>query len=367
MFSVRRLWAITRKELRHITRDSRIFFLVTISPAFLLLILSYIFAFDVTEVGLLWLDRDRSAATREMLSVLTADGTFVVTAAPENYRELEDLLREGAGEAAVVLPPGFQADLLARRGASVQVVVDGTDAISASQALGNLAARLAAFGARGTGRVSPVDLRTRAWYNGDLKSLWSMVPGLLGIVLTLPALALTLAVTREGETGTLEALYATPVRGAEYLLGKLIAYVASALVSALLAAGVAVLWFGVPFRGDVRLFLLLTADYCLATMGICLLVARFMRSQQTAMLLVLLIFFVPGFFIAGLISPVNTSSLFGRVSSNLLPTTHFIVIARAVLLKGAGLSELGSHAVALLAIGSASTLLSLLLFRKRLA
>lgn len=363
---MRRFLAVTIKELRHITRDVRIFFLVTISPAFLLLILAYIFAFDVDNVKVGWLDEDRTATSRGFLAAITADGTFQLRESATTRTALEAGLLTGRLEIAVIVPAGFERALARTAGAppAVLVLADGTDAIAASQVLGSLSARVAAFGAQ-FNSASPVEIRTRAWYNAALKSLLSMVPGLLAIVLTLPALALTLSVTREKEVGTLESIVASPVRGPEYLFGKLAAYVLSGLVSAALAAAVAVIWFKVPLRGSFTLFLLLAADFYLACMGISLLIAQFVKSQQTAMLLVLFAFFVPGFFVSGLVQPVHTESLPALLTSYALPSTHFIAICRAIFLKGAGLAELRLHAGILALLAGSGLSLSLLAFRKR--
>ncbi|MGQ9489170.1 MAG: ABC transporter permease [Anaerolineae bacterium] len=366
-FSIRRLLAITIKELRHITRDVRIFFLVTLSPAFLLLVLANIFALDAGDANLAWLDYDRTPASRAYQAAITADGTFRITAIAENYQAVEGALRRGKVDMALIIPAGFEADLLrGARPAVVQAVADGTDAILTSQFLGNLSARTTAFGAALAETPVLLEARSRAWYNGELKSLWSMVPGLLAIVLTLPSLALTLAVTKEGEVGTLEALIASPVRGAEFLLGKLAAYMLSGVASAGLTVAVAVGWFGIPFRGSLLLFLLLAMDFYLACMGVSLLIAQFVRSQQTAMLMVLFIFFVPAFFVSGLIQPVNADSIASLAVSYALPSTHFIAIARAIFLKGTTLDGLTFHATMLALTGTAGTLASLSVFRKRI-
>jgi ABC-2 type transport system permease protein len=366
MAALLRLWAITKKEFRHITRDFRVFFLVSLSPAFLLLILAYLFALDVSHVSIGWMDSDRSATSRDMLSTLTADGSFQLTTTPSSYAEIDEDLLYGRADVVLVVPPGFEHALLGREPGRLQAVADGSDALSTAQSLGSLAARVSSFGTRLWQRGKIIDLRTRAWYNGDLKSLWSMVPGLLAIVLVLPALALTLAVTREGETGTLEALIATPLRGPEYLLGKLIAYATSGLLSVTAATALAVYWFGVPFRGSFPTLLAMTLLYYLATMGLSLFIAQIMKSQQTAMLLELLIFFVPGFFISGLIQPVNTSSVPGMLLSYSLPITHMVTVARGVFLKGVGFEELRFQVAALGATGLVSIVASTLLFRKRM-
>lgn len=364
MASFRRLVAIARKEMRHITRDSGIFFLVTISPAFLLAILAYFFAFDLGRVNMAWMDDDNSQTSRALLAAITSDGVFRVTSLPGSYAQVERDLLSGRAEMAIVLQPGFESDLLAGRQASVQVVADGSDAITTAQSLANLSARLSAFATAKAAAGAGIQVRTRAWYNGGLKSMWSMVPGLMAVVLSLPALALTLAIKREEEVGTLEALVATPLRGAEFLLGKMSAYILSGLVSASLVAAVAVFWFHVPMRGSFGLFLLLSADFYLACMGISLIVAHFVSSQQTAMLLVLLIFFIPAFFICGLITPVNTSTLGSTLAAYVFPATHFISICRGVFLKGVGLAAMREPALWLAGLGVAGLSLSLGLSRR---
>ncbi len=380
MFSPARLSAITRKELRHITRDARIFFLVTLSPAFILLVLSYLFSFDIGTVRLAWLDQDHSALSRAYLAEMTADGSNEVSAWATNPADADYAIYAGTADIAVTIPTCFEAayqrwraTLGQTRGPQILGVADGADAISATQALGNLGRQTAAFGAGLAREAVPAAagngdaVAARIWFNSALKSAWGMVPGLLAIALTLPALALTLAVTRESEVGTLEALVASPVSGGEYLLGKVLAYVLSGTVSLVLGVAVAVLWFGVPFRGSPALLVLLTVDFYLATMGIALLISRLVGSQQTAMLVVLLVFFVPGFFLSGLILPVNTSSLRAALLSYSLPTTHFVAITRGIFLKGATLTDLALPASLLLLTALLSLGLSLLTFKKQVA
>jgi ABC-type multidrug transport system permease subunit len=193
-----------------------------------------------------------------------------------------------------------------------------------------------------------------------------MVPGLMAVVLSLPALALALAVAREKEVGTLEGLIATPARGSEFLAGKLVTYVLYGTLSGMLAWSVAVSWFHVPFRGSLWVFFLLTADYYFASMGLGLLVANFVRSQQAAMIAMLLVFFVPSFFLSGLALPVDPTSLRAQLTSISLPATHFINIGRALFLKGLGLADLQRHALTLALMGAVAAGLSLRLFKKRL-
>ncbi|MFQ6058762.1 MAG: ABC transporter permease [Anaerolineae bacterium] len=377
--SLRRWFAITYKEFRHITRDPRTFFLVTISPAVLLFMLAYVFAFDVTHMVLGVMDLDRSALSRQYVSALTSDGELEVRSYLGHYEEAEDALLRGELDAVLVIPPDFEEGVHSGSPTPLQAIVDGADPIVGGETLRSLASRTNAFalGLLPEGGSVPaagpvaqcygagLDVRGRAWYNPDLKSLISMVPGLMAVVLCMPALAVALALAREKEVGSFEALIATPLSRTEYLAGKLVPYVLSGLASVGLAWLVAISWFRVPFRGDFPLFLLLAVDYLVASMGLSMLVASFASSQQTAMLTVLMIFFVPSFFLSGLTLPVNKESLWTLLAAYSLPTTHFIVIARGVFLKGLGLADLWPPVLSLGGIGSLTLALSLLFTRKR--
>jgi ABC-2 type transport system permease protein len=368
--SLRRTVAIVRKEILHIVRDPRNLFLVTVSPAFLLLLLSNIFSFDVKQFHLAALDLDQTSLSRRYLASLTSDQDVVLAATVRSYEEIEPLLVRGEIDVALIVPPGFADTVRGGETAQVQAIVDGTDPFAASQATGTLSARSGVFvastGLPGSASVNAlVEVHSQAWYNAGLESLLSMVPGLLSIVLIMPTMAFALALTREKETSTLEGLVATPVLGSEYVLGKLLTYIAAGVVSAILALLVAVLWFQVPFRGNLLVYLLLAADYFLACMGAAVVIANFVKSQQTAMFIVLIVFVVPSFFLAGLITPVSSGALSSMLSSYALPSTHFVEISRTVFLKGLGLGHLLRPALMLLGMGLGALAIGLLKFRKK--
>jgi ABC-2 type transport system permease protein len=367
---------VARKEFYHITRDLRLFFLVTVAPAFLLITLSYVFAFDVERVDLGVQNLDNTSLSRDLVSHITADGDFSVVAWQRPGEGITPLFARGLADMVLVIPPGFAKKVSDGATARIQCVVDGVDAVAAGQSVAILEGRVTAFvadlarsrrglGAEALAAVEVLEVEDRAWYNKGLKSLVSMVPGLLAVVLCMPALALALALAREKEMGSFESLVVTPIRGSEYLGGKLLTYVVSGVVSGMLAWGVATAWFHVPFRGDLVGFLLLTTDYLVASMGISLLVANFVRNQQTAMFLVLMIFFIPSFFVSGLLRPVAEEPI-ARAFASALPSTHFITISRALFLKGLRLAALRRPALALLGTGLVCQVVSLRLFDKKL-
>jgi len=370
--SLGRMAAIIRKEMLHIVRDPRNIFLVAISPSFLLFLLAHIFTFEVGQLNLAILDQDRTDLSRSFVASMASDPNLTLARSVDRYDAILPLLLAGDADAALVIPPGFTDKVKGQRTARVQAIIDGTDPFDASQAASTLKTRAsifvaAAHGPQPAGGQMPLEVRTSAWYNAGLESLLSMVPGLLPIVLVMPTLALALALTREKESGTLEGLIVTPISGLEYLLGKLVTYIIMGLVSAVLALLVAVLWFKVPFRGSLAVYLLLTAAYLLACMGATAIIASFAKSQQTAMFIVLIIFIVPSFFLAGLITPVSSTSLGAALTSYTMPSTHFVEISRVVFLKGLGLAYVARSALILLGMGLGSLVLALWLFRKKVS
>ena len=368
--SLLRCLAIARKEVHHITRDRRILFLVIASPAILGFAFSYVFSYDVDQAGLALLDLDRTMLSRRYVNQITADGDLWIDTAASNWAEVQQLLLRGEVDAALVVPRGFSAKLQQGQVAHVQTVLDGLETLKARITSTYLAARTNAFaeGLRGMGAeqtLMPVQARSRAWYNVTLSSLTSMVPGLLAVVLQMPSLAVALAFSRERETGSFESLITTPIRGPEYLLGKLVAYLGAGVLSALLAVAVAVWWFLVPFRGSLGLFLLLCAVFYLASMASGSLVGTLVPSQQTAMMIMLLTVFIPSFFLSGLLLPVDQSSRIAQLSASMLPSTHFIRISRSLFLKGSGLKALWPSVRSLTTMGLGLIALNVVVFRKR--
>lgn len=354
-------------------RDARTCFLVFISPAFMLVMLSYLFTIDVDHFPVAVFDQDKSSLSRRYIAALTQDGTIELRYHLSSNEQLDELLLTGGARGVLVVPPGLMAQADKGEAGYVQVILDGTNPAIARQLLAQLAGRTRAF--LGTlsslpeeveEQLVPIDIRTHVWYNPNSKALHSMVPGLIAVVMCMPAFSIATSLTREKEMGTMEGLIATPIRGTELVLGKLLAYIACGLASVVLVVLVATLWFGVPFQGSFLLFLLLTCDFLLGVLGLSLLVANFLSRQQAAMVVLFLVLFMPSIFLSGLIDPVDRTSFGAQVQAYLLPATHYITISRGIFLKGVGWRALWPSALAMAAIGLASLFLTITLFRKRL-
>jgi ABC-type multidrug transport system permease subunit len=343
--------------------------MVFLSPAFVLVALSLVFASGSSQIELALWDQDMTTISRQFVGTLSSDSDFSVTPV-SGYDEIESGLMDRRIDATVVIPSGFGETVQRGGTASIQVSLDGVDTYVAGQATGSLLGHTADFATQLSKEYlvppPPVQIKPQSAYLPKTSERDSMVSGLIPIVFSLPVIASALALARERERGTLEALVATPVRGLEYLGGKLIAYVTASLVGLLPVWLTASLLFGVPFRGSPILLVVLTADFLLASVGLAIVIGSLVRSQQAATILSLFIFFVPAFFLSGLTDPIDTTKLASTIVSYIMPSTHFVTICRALFLKGASLAELGRPSVMLFGLSAVWMTLGGLTFKKQI-
>jgi ABC-2 type transport system permease protein len=283
-------------------------------------------------------------------------------------------------KAAIVIPPGFGADLNAGRETSMQVLVEGTEPLTANTAMQHIGGYTQQFALQVVSEaaaraglsideaaLSPIDLRLRTWYNPTLKAVIGFLPALIAIVMAMPAVTTTMALTKEKELGTLEQLIATPIRRGELLVGKLLPYLFSGVFAIVLCVIVAVFWFGSPFKGSFALYMVLAVAFLLASLAIALVLSVFVKTQQAAQLGAFLIFFFPGFFLSGIFYPLVSMEPIMLMEAYMVPTTHFVMIGRGVMLKGQGIAALWPFSLALLVMGIVFLAMAVLLFKKKVA
>ena len=375
--SWRRLFSVMRKEWWHITRDRTSFFLLMLSPMLFLVTMGYSFSIDIKDVRIGVLDQDQSPLSRRYIAQLGSTDALRLDAWPESLQEIDRLMMGGHIKAVVIIPRHFAQDLQAGRTASMQVVIDGTDPNTAGHAIRHIGEHTENFGLTfvreqlssagiSTNRLSPIDLRTRIWYNPSLRYTVSMIPALVGVVLSMPAMAASLALAREREWGTLEGLIATPIRRVELIVGKIIPYMLAGMLSVPLCIATAVYGYQVPFRGNLLVYVALSAIFLYSTMSIALFISVLTQSQQVAIIASMMIFMFSGFFMSGLLIPFSLMGPLIKMEAFMFPTTHFVIISRGFFVKGAGLAELQGYVWALLGIGTMFLALAALMFKKKL-
>ncbi|MFO3797022.1 MAG: ABC transporter permease [Anaerolineales bacterium] len=371
-----RLLAIIRKEFLQIFRDLRTVTIILVIPILQLFLLGYAATNDVKNVPLAVLDRSRSAESRALVEAFNAANYFRVAYQVYSEAELQQLIERGEVRAGLIIPPDYAARLL-KGDAQVAIILDGSDptigstALSTAQLIGQhqatkvLEQKLASLG-RSAMLKPPLEVRPRVWYNPDLVSAYFMIPGVIGMILYAITSVLTAtAIVRERERGTIEQLIVTPIRSWELVVGKILPYVLLAFFDTLEVLAIGHLWFGVPVRGSLMLLLALSGLLLLSGLGIGLLASTIANTQQEAMLSVWMTL-LPGIFLSGFFFPIEAMPKVLQWISYLIPLRYYLVIIRAILIKGAGIAVLQRETLALGLLGILLMGAAAFRFRKRL-
>lgn len=371
MIDPTRLLAVARKETLQLSRDRRSLALAFALPLLLLVFFGYAISWDVHDIAMAVVDSDRTPESRELVDTFLASGYFRLVARPERADDAARLFARGEALLVLVLPPGFAADLGAGRVAEVQVLLDGSDANTATIASGYAEAVARQLGGRMAlrgQRVSlPLEAESRVWFNETLASRNMIVPGLVAVIMAIIAAMLTsLTIAREWERGTMEQLAATPVTRLEVVLGKLLPYLLIGVVDVAFASIVGVLLFEVPFRGSALLLGGLSLLFITGALGVGLFISAVARSQILATQLAMVTTFLPAFLLSGFIFAIEPMPAPLRAISFLIPARYFLVVTRGIFLKGVGLDVLAGQALLMVVFAVVGLALAVKSFKKEL-
>jgi ABC-2 type transport system permease protein len=334
--------AVCRKELRQIRRDRRTLLILVFIPAFFLLLYGYALNFDIRHVALAVEDRDGTADSRALVSAFTNSGYFDLVAVVHSEREAERLLDLNRARAILVIPAGFARDAALGRSPSVQVIVSGDNANTATTVMGYAATIIRTAGAElaapRTGAALSVE--PRIWYNPELRSTLFLVPGLIAYIAMITAVASTaLSIVREKESGTMEQIRMAPIGTVSFVVGKTIPYFIISLSSAALIIGASMVLFGLPMRGNWLALVVALSLFLVGALGTGLLISTIAESQQVAFQVALLVSLLPTMMLSGFIFPISSMPAFLQAVTYLVPARYFLIALRGIVLKG---SELGS-------------------------
>jgi len=348
---VRRIWAVALKELRQAARDPLSLAMLLGVPAMMLLLYGYALNFDVKHIALAVQDEDRTAASRTLADGFLTSGYFDLAADIPAGTDLVRLTEMREAAAVLVVPRGYGRTLADGRPAQVQLVLDGTDALTATTVLGYAQAIVGELDGRrmrrtlvrlGGREAAAIEARPRVWYNPELQSTQFLVPGLIGFILMLTAVISTaLSVVREKERGTMEQLLVTSLRPAELLAGKTIPYLFISLAATAIILLAARVLFGVAVRGSYLDLFVATLIYLIGALGLGLLVSSMAGTQAMAFQVGSLISMLPAIFLSGFIFPIRSMPHVLQILTYAVPARYFLVIARGIILKGAPLTAYG--------------------------
>ena len=358
------------KEFIQVFRDKRMMAIVFVIPVMQLLVFGYAVTTDVNNISTAVYDLDKTFDSRELVRRFESSGYFSIRHFADSPDEIQDLLDRGRVITVMQINPGFSSDIKRGRQTEVQILVDGTDSNTATVAM-DYANRIIMQYAKELNRTIPplsggLDLRSRAWYNPDLRSRNYNIPGVMAIVIMLICLLLTsMAVVREREIGTMEQLMVTPLKPIELILGKTIPFAIIGFFDVFLVTVVGVSWFNIPIKGPLHLIPLCTAIYLLSVLGIGLFISTISRTQQQAMMATFL-FYIPAVLLSGFMFPIENMPEIIQYATYLNPLRYFLVIIRGIFLKGNGIYILWPQIVSLFILGIFVITISSLRFRKRI-
>jgi ABC-2 type transport system permease protein len=368
---------IAWKELLQLRRDRLTLGMTVMMPLMQLLLFGYAINTDVRHIPTVVFDQDVSAESRDLARSLEATGFYTLVGQVTGYPEIDRALRSGRARVGLVVPTRYASDLQRGRPTKIGLIVDGSDPLTVASATNTAAALVGARSSElmlsrlsrssaGIGLV-PLEVEPNTWYNPDLRTAVYVVPGLIGVILTLTMVMLTaMAIARERERGTLEQLIVSPVKRLELIVGKIVPYVAIGYVQMTIVLLAGKLVFDVPLVGSLPLLYLLAFMFISACLAVGLFFSTVAQTQQQAMQMSFF-FMLPNILLSGFMFPFEGMPVPAQWLSQALPLTHFLRIVRGITLKGSGFADVAPELVWLGVILCVLVAFTSLRFTKKLA
>jgi ABC-2 type transport system permease protein len=365
------------KEFQQFKRDPKMFGIILVAPVVQLIFLGYAANLDVENVKAVVFDQNRTSTSREFVKRFTSSGYFEIVEYVQSYNSLEENLNNGEAILALVISQDFEENIARRETALLQAIFEGSDGNQASIAAGYVQSIVSKYSKKiitefmnTSGRkISPagnLSAEVRVWYNPTMKTRNYMVPGIVGLLVSLVTLVLTsLAIVKEKEIGTMEQLIVTPIRPYQLIAGKLVPFTILGLVSVIIVLLAMRIIFEIPVKGSETFLLFSAFLYILSTLGLGLFISTISRTQQQAMMIAIFAVMMPMIFLSGFAFPIENMPEIIQIISNIIPLKYFNTIIRGVILKGLGFTDLWFEAMILLIMGVFILTLSSLRFKKR--
>lgn len=376
LMKIIRLKAVAHKEFIQIMRDPRSLGLALSIPILLLLLFGYALTLDVDQIPTVLYDLDRTPQSRDLADRFFRSRYFLLRGSAASHSHLQEMLDRGEALMGLVIPADFSRDLQANRETTIQVLIDGTDANTATIALGYAQSIITLYSLEWIQRQThqlgvktlspPIEPRIRIWFNPDLESRNFIVPGLIAIIMVILAAILTSGtISREWERGTMEQLISTPIRGSELILGKLIPYFLIGMADLALSVLMGRFLFGVPLRGSGLLLFSLAALFLLGAITQGVIVSILAKNQLLSSQISIFISYLPTFILSGFIYPIANMPKIIQGLTYIFPSRYIVTILKGIFSKGVGLEILWAEASLLTLYASLMIIVALKKFRKQ--
>jgi ABC-2 type transport system permease protein len=379
--SLQRLRTLLYKEMLQILRDGRTLILFFILPLVELFLFAYAVSLTITHLPTAVVDQSLDNRSRDFINAMVNSGNFDVTLTLQNQQQVIDAINAGTVKAGVIIPPNFAEDV-ARGNGQVLILLDGSDSFSVESGY-NAASSIAqmyslqltaekinasnpSMKASAASGNLPIITTTRVLYNPNIRDMIFILPGLIALIMQIIVVTHSaMAVVREREAGTLEQLLATPARPFERIIAKLVPGMLVAMVDMAVVIAIGVLWFQVPFEGNILVLALLSILFIISSMGLGLLISALANTQRQAQQISSLIQLL-SMLLTGFLYPRTTMPLSTQIIGNLIPLTYFVRIIRGIMTKGITLTYLWTDTVTLIVYSFVALIFAALVTKNRL-
>jgi len=372
---IKRTFAIVKKEVRQLKRDIRLLAVIFSFPVLLLIMFGYAVNFDVKNIKISIYDMDKSELSRDFINSLNSSEYFNIVDFIQSSSDVNIHLDQKVAKCVVIIPSDFSKKINSNRNTSIQYLIDGVDANTASIIKNYMFAATAKFNqkinskilvSKGLKEFVPLSLETQFWFNPDLKTTRYLIPGLIAMILIVTAvITVALSFVREKEKGTMEQLNVSSLKSIELILGKTLPFVVIALVNAGLILLAGYIFFGVEVKGSYLLLLLTTLIFLTASTSLGIFISVLSDSQQVAFSAATFVSLLPSFILSGFVFPIDSMPVIIQVITYLTPAKYFIEILRAIILRGVGVSAFWDQIIYLLIFTTALIILASIIGKRK--
>jgi ABC-2 type transport system permease protein len=367
---MKRFIGFVTKEFYHIFRDKRTMFILFGMPIAQIMLFGFAITNEINNVNIAILDQSKDVTTQKIIAKINASKYFIVKQNISHENEIENVFKKGKVKAVLVFENHFIKNLETKKQAKVQVITDATDPNIANTVTNYVNAILQNYTQQLNRDKSPansIQTQTQLYYNPELKSVFNFVPGVMTIILMLVSAMMTsISITREKELGTMEVLLVSPLKPFQVIIGKVFPYIFLSIINATIIVLLGYFVFKMPIVGSLFLLAFESILFIITALSLGILISTIADSQQTAMMISLFGLMLPVIILSGFIFPISSMPLPMQIISNIIPAKWFIIIVKAVMLKGASVSVIWKETLILIGMTALYILLSIKKYKIRL-
>ncbi|MBK5209511.1 MAG: ABC transporter permease [Flavobacteriaceae bacterium] len=351
---MKRFKGFIKKEFLHIFRDTRSLFILFGMPIAQVLLFGFAITNEINNVDIAFFDKTKDATTQEIIHKIAASKYFTTKQIITNDGEIESVFQKGDVKAVLIFDKNFSENLTKENKTTVQIITDATDPNTANTITNYLNSILQNYQLEINKQIkapSKINPETRLIYNPELKSVFTFVPGVMTVILMLVSAMMTsISITREKELGTMEILLVSPLKSFQVILGKVFPYIFLSVINAVVIVLMSIFIFKMPVEGSLFLLGFESVLFIINALSLGILISTISSTQQTAMMISLMGLMLPVILLSGFIFPINSMPYPLQIISHIIPAKWFIIILKAIMLKGVGLSFIWKETVIILSM-----------------